>query len=120
MRTRGRRRSARELPRYVIEKPLSRGRVGYYFNLPIWARGQGCEGCPVANEALGTDKKIAIARAEDFLLPAFDGWLRGDATAKQDNDVAKIGTLDWMFAEFQKDRRFFRRQKDRKPSSAKH
>src|SRR5262245_35682082 len=102
--TRRRVRSTLPLPRYVIRLPLKTG-LTYYFNLPGWARGAGC---PVQNEPLGTDYDAAVERAEKILLPAFDSWRSGGAT---DDTVTistapKVGTLDWMFAEYRADRRY--------------
>jgi hypothetical protein len=97
------RRSALPLPRYVQRKPLKSG-CGHFFNVPTWARKAGC---PVRNEALGTDYEAAVARAEKVLLPAFDSWLTGgtsDTVAKP--IVAAAGTLDWVFAEYRCDHRF--------------
>ena len=93
-------RSALTLPRYVLRKPLKSG-WGYFFNVPIWARKAGC---PVKNEALGTDYEVAVARAETVLLPAFDDWRSGGATAT--SMMAAPGTLDWVFAEYRADYRF--------------
>ena len=53
-------RSALKLPRYVLPKRL-KGRRGYFFNVPMWARRAGC---PVKNEPLGTDYDKAVERAE--------------------------------------------------------
>ena len=38
------------LPRFVIPKPLARGRIGFYFNIPTYYRKQGCT---ISNEPLG-------------------------------------------------------------------
>ena len=62
-------RSTLPLPRYVLRKPIKSGGWAYYFNVPIWARKAGC---PVRNEPLGTDYRLAVERAETVLLPAFD------------------------------------------------
>ncbi len=40
------------LPRFVIAKPLARGRTGFYFTLPTYYRKQGCT---ISNESLGSD-----------------------------------------------------------------
>jgi hypothetical protein len=90
------------LPRYVLPKGLSGGRIGFFFNIPTWARQAGC---PVNSEALGTDFEAAVHRVHDVLLPAFDAWRSGGDTVTTPT-VAKIGTLDWMFAEYRADRRF--------------
>jgi hypothetical protein len=95
-------RSARPLPRYVVRRPL-RGGWGYFFNLPGWAKR---DGCPVGNEPLGTDFDAAVARAETVLLPAFDAWLNGSKDAEPvDQTVARFGSLDWVFGEYRKSAR---------------
>jgi hypothetical protein len=70
------RRTALPLPRYVGRKPLKTG-WGYFFNVPTWARKAGC---PIRNEALGTDYNAAVHRAETVLLTAFDSWRSGGAS----------------------------------------
>jgi len=96
------RRSALPLPRYVIRKPLTSG-WGHFFNIPTWARKAGC---PVKNEALGTDYVSAVNRAETVLLPAFDSWASGGASDQKATVVVAPFTLDWLFGEFRADRRF--------------
>jgi hypothetical protein len=92
-------RSALPLPRYTRRKALKAG-WAYFFEPPTCARK---DGCPVAAEALGTDYKLAVERAETLLLPQFDSWWRGS------DDVAHAGpTLDWVFAEYRADRRYTR------------
>jgi len=99
-----RERSALPLPRYVLRKVSAAG-LRFYFNIPAWARAQGC---PMRNEPLGTDYDAAVRRAETVLLPAFDSWRsRGDTDALV-REIAKAGTLDWLFAEYRADRRFTR------------
>ena len=95
-------RSALPLPRYVIRKALKMG-WGHFFNVPTWARKAGC---PVENEALGTDYGSAVHRTETVLLPAFDSWRSGGASDASASAVASPGTLDWVFAEYRADRRF--------------
>jgi hypothetical protein len=92
------RRTALPRPRYVRRKPLKGGTWGYFFEPPTWARKAGC---PLHSEALGQDYAAAVERAETVLLPAFDSWLGGGATA-----IAKVGTLDWLFGQYRADRRF--------------
>jgi hypothetical protein len=95
-------RSALPLPRYVLRKPL-KNRFAYFFNVPTWARQAGC---PLRNEALGSDHAAAVDRAETVLLPAFDAWVSGGDETVTTPAVAKVGTLDWVFAEYRSDRRF--------------
>jgi hypothetical protein len=91
------------LPRHVQRKSLKSGGHGYFFNISTKARKAGC---PMRNEALGTDYDAAVKRAETILLPAFDAWLKGDAEAPSSQAVTGIGTLDWLFGEYRADRRF--------------
>jgi hypothetical protein len=70
-------RSALPLPRYTLRKPIKNG-IAYFFNVPTWAREAGCT---IENEPLGTDYAAAVERAETVLLPAFDSWHTGGASA---------------------------------------
>jgi hypothetical protein len=97
-------RSALPLPRYTLRKPLRSGAWGYFFNVPMWARAAGCS---VENQPLGTDYAEAVKRAETILLPAFDSWRKGgEGDTPPTARVARVGTLDWVFAEYRADRRF--------------
>jgi len=71
-------RTALPLPRYVRRKVL-RGGWGYFFDVPTWARKQGCD----LNEPLGSDYAAAVQRAETVLLPAFDTGALAAATASR-------------------------------------
>src|SRR3954466_11786311 len=75
------------LPRYTIRKRLKSGPIGYFFSTPTWARKKGC---PVKNEALGTDHTLAVDRVEKVLLPAFDSWRR---TGGDDANPVGIGVV---------------------------
>src|SRR5215831_18860170 len=99
-----RERSALPLPRYVLRKSSPQG-IRYYFNIPAWARAQGC---PLHNEPLGTDYDETVRRAETVLLPEFDSWRSGGDADAPAREIAKAGTLDWLFAEYRADRRFTR------------
>jgi hypothetical protein len=90
-------RSALPLPRYVRRKSWG-GRWFYFFDLPTWARKNGCS---VGNEPLGSDYAEAVQRAELVLLPAFDSWRTGGSDGKPGFGTIK-GTIDWMFEEFRK------------------
>jgi hypothetical protein len=91
-------RSVLPLPRYTLRKRLKDGSFGRFFNVPIWARKMGC---PMSNEALGTDYDRAVLRAEKILLPAFDSWRTGGEDANLGIGVV-VGTLDWMFHEYRR------------------
>jgi hypothetical protein len=96
-------RTALPLPRNVERKPLTSGAWAYYFNVSTKARKAGC---PLHNEALGTDYAAAVERAET-ILKVYDAWLKGDASADSKTlTVAPFGTLDWLFGEYRSDRRF--------------
>jgi len=96
------RRSARPLPRYTLRKQLNAGTSAYFLNVQPWARQAGC---PIKNEPLGVDYDAAVARAEGFLLPAFDSW-RTNGNSDAAPPLCAVGTLDWAFAEYRADRRF--------------
>jgi hypothetical protein len=96
-------RSALPLPRYVERKPLKSGGWGYFFHVPSWARKAGC---PIQSGPLGTDYGVAVRRAEDVLLKAFDSWRTGGVSDTATVPMATVGTLDWLFAEYRSDRRY--------------
>jgi hypothetical protein len=95
-------RSALPLPRYVRRKAL-KGGWGYFFDLPTWARK---DGCLIEAEPLGTDYVAAVERAETVLLPAFDSWRSGGLTDDKAQEFARAGTLDWLISEYRADRRY--------------
>lgn len=95
-------RSAQKLPRYVQRKRLAHGAVAYFFAPPTWARAQGC---PVDAEPLGTDYDVALRRAEDVLLPAFDSW-RSRGLSDMVPIGPAIGSFDWMVASFKQQQKF--------------
>jgi hypothetical protein len=95
-------RTALPLPRYVRRKWLRSGVWAYFFEVPTWARKQGCT---LANEALGTDYAAAVARAENVLLPAFDSWRTAGASDLLPSGPA-LGSFDWMVSEFKASPKF--------------
>jgi hypothetical protein len=78
-----------------VEHRWTKAGWAYFFCVPSWARKAGC---PIHNEALGTDLDAATERAERILLPAFDAWQSGDTKTATTPAVAAPGTLDWVFA----------------------
>jgi hypothetical protein len=96
------RRSALPLPRYVRRKWLRSGAWGYFFEPPSWARRRSCN---VASEALGSDYRKAVERAEMVLLPAFDSWRTQGASDIVPSGPAP-GSFDWLVAEFKESPRF--------------
>jgi hypothetical protein len=97
-------RTARRRPRYVEHRWTKAG-WAYFFCVPSWARKAGC---PMHNEALGTDLDAATERAETMPLPVFDAWRSGDTNTATTPAAARAGTLDWVFAEYRGDRRYTR------------
>src|SRR5215204_2502458 len=89
------------LPRYVIGKTLASGRTAFYWNCPTYYRKQGCA---IPNEPLGTDYAIACGtdgtggRAV-ALNALFDEWQANRAGLPVEN-VARFGTVDWLFREY--------------------
>lgn len=89
---------ARPLPRYVIEKPLARGRTGLYFNVPNYYRKLGC---PDLSQPLGDDYAVACGedgrggRAE-ALNQRFDEWEQSRHGVPLEAPAA-MGTVDWLF-----------------------
>lgn len=95
--------SRRPLPRYVRRKWLSRAKAwGHFFEVPSWARRQGC---PVENEALGTDHDVACERAEKVLLPQLDSWRTG-GRSDMVPERAVPGTFDWLAITYQRSPKF--------------
>jgi hypothetical protein len=91
------------LPRYVIPKRLASGADAFYFNIPVHFRKLGC---PVPNEPLGTDYKIACIRA-DALNARVDEWtqIRRGKPVTGEKDP-RYGTVDWLFAEYRKSKAY--------------
>ena len=75
-------------------RPLKSGAVGYYWNLPTWAKRNGCT---LENEALGTDYGEAKKRCDELLNPQFEAWRKRGEIAPSSNNTAS-GTFDWMIA----------------------
>lgn len=89
-------RSALKLPRYCRRKPLKGGKWAYFFEPPTWARDQGCH---VKAEPLGEDYALAVQRAENFLLPAFDSW-RSRGLTDMVPVAVQPGSFDWLVSVF--------------------
>lgn len=105
------------LPAYVRATKLSGGRIGYYWELPSWARPErdattGAETprvrhrrpCLLHSEALGADLAAAVTKA-DLLNAALAEWRTGSGQG-----AAKIlpGSVDWLFAWYRDQERFKR------------
>lgn len=71
-----------QLPKYVIRKTLSSGRVVYYYNVPTWARKRAEETghkLPVDNEVLGPNVMYVIEKAT-INNRMLDAWRTGEPT----------------------------------------
>jgi hypothetical protein len=83
----------------MIAKPLKGGVIAYYWNLPTWATEQGCK---LHRADLGNDYGAAKSKAA-----AYNDLFRAWRTANKDpgpdeqEKVARVGTIDWVIAEFQ-------------------
>jgi hypothetical protein len=103
------RRSPLPLPKYTRRWPLAGGRWGYYFTPPTWAlkpKGDDDRGpCPVAVEALGTDRTAAIERVNKVLLPLFDFWRSRGRVGHMSNQPQR-GTLDWLIETYRGNDKF--------------
>ncbi|MGB2931240.1 MAG: hypothetical protein WBB88_02640 [Methyloceanibacter sp.] len=78
----------------MVSKTLSRGRVGYYWQPPTWARERGC---PLRSEALGTDFSLAKARCDEVLNFQFDAWRKNETVSAT---RLVVGTFDWMVGQY--------------------
>jgi hypothetical protein len=88
-----RRRKPAGWPEYMVSKRLAKGRVGYYWQPPTWAKERGC---PLSSEALGPDFSQAKSRCDDVLNPQFATWRTGAAASPR----PLLGTFDWMVSQY--------------------
>jgi hypothetical protein len=93
------------LPRNVIAKRLASGKLGFYFNVQGIYRKLGC---PVPNEALGSDYQIACgsdgsggrAAALNARLDEWHAIRRGLPVTG--NRALIYGTIRWLFQEYRR------------------
>jgi hypothetical protein len=79
-------------PRYMVARRLKSGATAYYWDIPSWAKRNGCT---LEIEALGTDYADAKKRCDELLNPQFDAW-RNDEDIALPSGHAAHGTFDWM------------------------
>jgi hypothetical protein len=79
-------------PDYMIEKRLSGGRIGYYWNPH---RRDLKKGFTLRGEALGSNYAIACERA-NLLNKHLSDWRAGRNMAKELDARPGFGTLDWL------------------------
>jgi hypothetical protein len=94
---------ARELPRFVIAKPLKRG-LSYYWNLPVHFRKLGCTIAQEHETSLGVDYVAAFGKdgkggKAAILNGLFDEWnaKRKGEVQESAAPIARYGTVDWLF-----------------------
>lgn len=78
-------------PKLMRSKRLKSGVVGYYWDIPSWAKKAGCSLQP---EALGSDYAVAKSRCDTLLNPQFDAWRLRDTGAQATKAIP--GSFDWM------------------------
>ncbi|MEI8154877.1 MAG: hypothetical protein WCG92_25355 [Hyphomicrobiales bacterium] len=81
-------------PRYMVARRLRSGATAYYWDIPSWAKRNGCA---LEIESLGTDYADAKKRCDELLNPQFDAWRKQEDIALP-SDHAAHGTFDWMVA----------------------
>jgi hypothetical protein len=78
----------------MVAKRLRHGAIAYYWDVPSWAKKNGCALKP---EPLGSDYAIAKSRCDTMLNPQFDAWRTG-TTSKPALPSVSPGSFDWMIA----------------------
>ncbi len=87
-------------PRYMIEKQLPSGRMGYYWNPPS---RDFKSGFVLHREALGSDYGAAIARVAE-LNRHLDDWRSGKGSTKLLDLQPGFGTLEWLVERYKRSR----------------
>lgn len=85
-------------PRYVSPIRLASGQIGWFFQVPGWAKKAGC---PLKSQPLGTERDAAWDHAEFVILPLLDSWRTGGLSDLVP-ERAPPGTFDWMVATFKR------------------
>ncbi len=81
-------------PRYMVARRLKSGMAAYYWDIPSWAKRNGCT---LKLEALGIDYADAKKRCDEVLNPQLDAWRKREEIALPSLHAAP-GTFDWMIA----------------------
>src|SRR5262249_25880966 len=92
-----RRRKPAGWPKLMVAKRLKSGAVGYYWDVPSWAKTKGCR---LGSEALGADYAIAKQRCDEVFNPQFDAWRVGTSLKLVLSDRPLVGTFDWLVATY--------------------
>ena len=93
-------------PRYMIEKPLRDGSIGYFWN-PHNRYVKG--GFPLHREPLGKDFVQAIERA-NMLNANLDAWRQGRTSVHLEVAQPGYGTVAWLFDRYLKSEEAFKRR----------
>ena len=97
------------LPRNVIAKRLANGKLGFYFNIQSIYRKLGC---PVPNEALGSDYQVACGSDGNggraaALNARLDEWHAARRGLPVTGERAPIyGTIRWVFEEYRRSKAY--------------
>ena len=81
-------------PRYMVARRLKSGATAFYWDIPSWAKRNGCT---LEISALGTDYADAKKRCDELLNPQLDAWRKREEIALP-SDLTVPGTFDWMVA----------------------
>ncbi len=116
------RKPSERLPAYVRPAKLAGGKVGYYWELPSWARPRKDSAtgklvpvvrhgqpCPLVSTPLGSNLAKAIEKGNN-LNDAFRDWRKGTM-----GKVVVKGTVEWLFAWYREQPRY----KKNKPKTKK-
>ncbi|MES2289331.1 MAG: tyrosine-type recombinase/integrase [Pseudomonadota bacterium] len=91
-----------KLPAYVRPKTLASGAIGYFWELPTWAKPPAKrhgKTCPIVSTPLGTDVAAMFEKAE-AINAAFKGWREGEGTQ------LIRGSVRWLFAWYREQDKF--------------
>ena len=93
------RRSALPLPRYTRRKRLKKGGVGYFFDVPTWARERVAQSR--MNRLVPTMTRLCSVRKNSCCPRSIAGG-QGSEDASPVGIGVVAGTFDWMFHEYRR------------------
>lgn len=102
------------LPRFVVPRNFSGGRVGLFW---VVAKHYRKQGCTIPNEPLGTDYSAACRTdgkggKAAILNALFDEW-RAAKNGEPLAGLTKIGSVAWLFKEYKRSNDFAERVRER-------
>jgi len=92
-------------PRYMLEKPLKGGGIGYFWNPQ---KRDIDAGFTLHREALGPDYSQAVARA-NMLNAQLDAWREGRGAEHVPEAQPGYGTMGWLFDRYRRSRPYQRK-----------